>query len=50
MEHDIVIENTKQLPLNEGNEFIILADVIRLEYGKKALQWVLSNDELLKPE
>ena len=46
-EHDSQIDYVKTL--NVPEEFIA-SDVSRLEYGKKALLWVLSDDELLKPE
>ena len=49
-EHDMHIEYVKSLPFEEYNERFIAIDVVRLEYAKKALLWVLSDDELLKPE
>jgi len=49
-EHDLHIEHIKSLLLSEENELAIFCDVVRLEYGRKALLWVLSDDELLKDE
>ena len=50
LEHDLQIYYVKSLPIQSYDERLITADVTRLEYGRKALLWVLSDDELLKPE
>jgi hypothetical protein len=47
LEHDLQIYYVKSLSIPEN---LITIDVKRLEYGRKALLWVLSDDELLKPE
>jgi len=47
MEHEIQIEYIRSLE-NVPKELTI-SDIKRLEYGKKALLWVLSDDDLLKP-
>ena len=49
-EHLFHIEYVKSLPFEQYNELMIATDVTRLEYAIKALKWVLSDDELLKPE
>ena len=50
MEHEMHIEYVKSLPFESYNETFIMNDVVRLEYGLKALKWVLSDNELLKPD
>jgi len=49
-EHLLHIEYVKSLPFEQYNEAFILSDVVRFEYAIKALKWVLSDNELLKPE
>jgi hypothetical protein len=47
-EHQIQIEYIQTL--ENVPEQLIATDTTRLEYGIKALMWVLSDGELLKPE
>ena len=49
-EHDLHIEHIKSLLLSEENELAIFCDVVRLEYGRKALLWVLSDKEFVIEE
>ena len=46
-EHQVQIDYVQTL--ENVPEQLIATDTTRLEYGIKALMWVLSDDELLKP-
>ena len=47
-QHEIHIEYIQTL--ENVPEQLIATDTTRLEYAIKALKWVLSDNELLKPE